>query len=244
MSGYLFAAAIALVAALYSAVGQAGGTGYVALMSLAGFAPAIMKPSALALNILVSAIGTARFAKAGMLTWRSCYPFAVLGAPFSVFGGATHLDPSLYRPVVGVLMMAAAVPTLRGRYRPDDPIPHDPPFLPALITGAGIGFASGVTGVGGGIFLAPLILAMRWVQVRQAAAISVVFNLLNSCAALMGSWATLSLLPSELPMWLLAVAAGGFAGSWLAVQHLPVLILRWLLTALLVVAGLRMLIAA
>lgn len=228
-----------LVAVLYASVGQAGGTGYIAVMGLAGFSPAVIKPTALALNVLVAVIGTVRFAKAGMLTWRSCYPFAILGAPFSVLGGATHLDPSLYRPVVGALLVAASVQMLRTRPRPGGG-PYDPPFLPGLLVGAAIGFVSGVTGVGGGIFLAPLVLAMRWVDVRQAAALSAVFNLLNSCAALIGSWATLRLLPPELPGWLLIVAAGGFVGSWLAVQRLPTRVLRWLLSALLAVAGLRM----
>src|ERR1044072_4111468 len=87
----LFAVALAVVALLYSAVGQAGGTGYIAVMALAGLAPPIIKESALALNILVAAIGCARFYSAGLLTWRACYPFAILSAPFSLVGGAVHL---------------------------------------------------------------------------------------------------------------------------------------------------------
>ena len=148
----LFAANLLVVTVLYASVGQAGGTGYIALMGLTGFAPAVIKPTALALNVLVSAIGTARFAKAGMLTWRTCYPFAILGAPFSVLGGATHLDASLYRPLVGALLIAAALQTLRGRQLADAAAIHEPPFLPALMAGAGIGFVSGVTGVGGAGF--------------------------------------------------------------------------------------------
>jgi uncharacterized protein len=90
----LFPVALAVVAILYSAVGQAGGTGYVALMGLAGFAPSVIRPTALALNVLVSAIGCFRFYRLGLLTWRSAYPFTVLGLPFSLVGGALHLPPS------------------------------------------------------------------------------------------------------------------------------------------------------
>jgi uncharacterized membrane protein YfcA len=93
----------AIVAILYAAVGQAGGTGYIAVMGLIGFAPDVIKPTALALNILVAAIGCARFYRAGLLTWRTCYPFAILGAPFSLLSGAVHLPASIYQPVVGVL---------------------------------------------------------------------------------------------------------------------------------------------
>jgi hypothetical protein len=107
MTDLLFPVALAIIAIFYSAVGQAGGTGYVALMGLAGFAPAIIKPTALALNVLVSAIGCVRFYRLGLLTWRSAYPFAVLGLPFSLLGGALHLPSSAYQPVVGVLLLVA-----------------------------------------------------------------------------------------------------------------------------------------
>jgi uncharacterized membrane protein YfcA len=103
----LFPVALAIVAILYSAVGQAGGTGYVALMGLVDFAPAIIKPTALALNVLVSAIGCIRFYRLDLLTWRTAYPFAVLGMPFSLVGGALHLPPSAYQPVVGALLLIA-----------------------------------------------------------------------------------------------------------------------------------------
>ena len=175
----LFPVALAIVATLYSAVGQAGGTGYVALMGLAGFAPAIIKPTALALNVLVSAIGCVRFYRLGLLTWRSAYPFAVLGLPFSLLGGALHLPPSTYQPVVGVLLLVAGAQMMHSA-RPAKPLdraaPDAPPFLGSLLVGGIIGLVSGVTGVGGGIFLAPLVLSLGWATTRQTAAISVVFN--------------------------------------------------------------------
>jgi uncharacterized protein len=243
----LFPAALAVVAILYSAVGQAGGTGYVALMGLAGFAPAIIKPTALALNVLVSAIGCIRFYRLGLLTWRSAYPFGVLGLPFSLLGGALHLPPSAYQPVVGALLLVAGVQMARSALatKPlDRAAPDSPPFLGSLLVGGIIGLVSGVTGVGGGIFLAPLVLSLGWATTRQTAAISVVFNLMNSAAALAGAWATLPLLPARLPVWLVCVGFGGLLGSWMGALHLNPRTLRLLLAFLLLTAAARMIAAS
>jgi uncharacterized membrane protein YfcA len=220
----VFPTALAIVAVLYSTVGQAGGTGYVALMGLAGFAPVVIKPTALALNVLVSAIGCVRFYRLRLLTWRSAYPFAVLGLPFSLVGGALHLPQSAYQPVVGALLLIAALQTARTALSTkalDRAPPDYPPFLGSLLLGGIIGFVSGATGVGGGIFLAPLVLSLGWATTRQTAAISVVFNLMNSAAALAGAWATLPLLPAQLPVWLVCVGFGGLLGSWMRAAPQP-----------------------
>jgi uncharacterized membrane protein YfcA len=239
----LFPIALAIVALLYSAVGQAGGTGYVALMGLAGFAPSVIKPTALALNVLVSAIGCIRFYRLGLLTWRTAYPFAVLGLPFSLVGGALHLPPGAYQPTVGILLLLAGVQMARSALasKPLDlTAPDNPPFLGSLLVGGVIGLVSGVTGVGGGIFLAPLVLALGWATTRQTAAISVVFNLMNSAAALAGSWATLPVLPARLPVWLICVGLGGLLGSWMGGVHINPRTLRLLLAFLLLTAAGRM----
>lgn len=236
----------ALVAILYAAVGQAGGTGYIAVMGLVGFAPSVIKPTALALNILVAAIGCARFYRVGLLTWRSCYPFAVLGAPFSLLGGAIHLPASIYQPVVGILLLLAAFQMVRSaRFAAlrDETASHQPPFMAAMLVGGIVGFVSGVTGVGGGIFLAPLILLFGWVETRQASGVSAAFNLLNSAAALAGAWATIPTFPAQLPWWLLSVGLGAVLGSWLGAHHLPPQVLRVILAVLLLVSGLRMVLA-
>ena len=154
-----FPLALGVIAILYAAVGQAGGTGYIAAMGLAGFGPETIKPSALSLNILVAADRMLPILPGWeFLTWRSCYPFAILGAPFSVLGGATQLPPQVYQPVVGILLLLAALQMLRSAHSVwalDQAAPANPPFLASLLTGGVIGFVSGVTGVGGGIFLAP-----------------------------------------------------------------------------------------
>lgn len=241
----LFALALAAIAAAYAAVGQAGATGYIAALGLAGFAPDVIRPAALALNTLVAAIGTTRFARAGHLTWQGTYPFILLGVPFSVLGGATHLPASVYRPVVGALLVIAAwqmARLARSATAIDERTPDRPPLLSSVVAGALIGFVAGVTGIGGGIFVAPLVLSLRWLDTRHAAGLSALFNLLNSAAALAGLWSTSPRVPHELPVWLAAAAIGAVLGSWLGLKHLPVSALRYILAALLLVGGLWMLV--
>lgn len=237
------AAILLLVAAAYAAVGQAGATGYLAVMGLAGLQPAVMKPTALALNILVAAIGTVQFWRAGMLSWRTFYPFAVLGFPFSLIGGSVNLQASVYYPVVGAILLIAGAQILRSASRAEGNQvrpPEMPPFLPALATGAAIGFVSGTTGTGGGIFLAPAILAMNWVDVRRTAAVTAAYNLLNSTAALAGAYATLGQLPSALPFWLVAVGIGGLIGASVGARYLPERAMRYVLACVLLGSGLKL----
>ncbi|HLH89286.1 MAG TPA: sulfite exporter TauE/SafE family protein [Xanthobacteraceae bacterium] len=240
----LFPLVLAFIAAAYAAVGQAGATGYIAAMGLAGFAPDVIRPAALALNTLVAAIGTARFARAGHLTWRATYPFILLGLPFSILGGATHLPAHIYKPVVGALLIVAAwqMARLARSARATGQPAVAPPLLASLVAGAAIGFVAGVTGIGGGIFVAPLVLWLRWLDMRHTAGLSALFNLLNSAAALAGVWGTSPKLPGELPWWLAAVAVGAALGSWLGVRHLAPSVLRYILAALLLAGGAWMLI--
>ncbi len=236
-----------LIAFLYTAVGQAGGTGYIAVIGLLGYSHSVIKPTALALNILVAAISCIRFYRAGLMTWRTCYPFAVLGAPFSLMGGAINLSARIYQPIVGLLLLIAAglmFRSARTARKDDESAPHEPPFGFSLLTGGAIGLVSGITGVGGGIFLAPIILTFKWAETRQASAISSMFNLMNSAVALAGMWATVHAFPSALPLWLIAVGAGALLGSWIGAYRLHPQMLRLVLGVLLLAAGLRMTIAS
>lgn len=239
----VLAAILLVVAAAYAAVGQAGATGYLAVMGIAGLQPVVMKPTALALNILVAAIGTTQFWRAGLLSWRAFYPFAVLGFPFSLIGGSINLQASVYYPMVGAILLIAGVQIMRSASRDEHARagpPDAPPFLPALATGAVIGFVSGTTGTGGGIFLAPIVLAMNWIDVRRTAAVTAAYNLLNSAAALAGAYATLGRLPNALPLWLLAVGIGGVIGASIGARHLPERALRYVLACVLLGSGLKL----
>lgn len=212
-------------------------------MGLAGFAPLPMKTTALALNLLVASIGTVMFLRAGRLSWRNIWPFAILGFPFSLLGGAVHLPDRVYFPVVGIVLILSALQMARTAFRSrptTSEISVPPPFMAALATGAIIGFVSGTTGTGGGVFLAPIILAMNWGTARQTAATTAVYNLMNSAAALIGANAAWDYLPSALPVWLVAVAAGGSVGAWIGSRYLSGRWLRGVLAALLLVSGVKL----
>src|ERR1700681_3969452 len=145
-------------AALFAWVGHAGASAYLAVMGLFNFAPAVMKPTALALNILVAVVATVKFYRAGLFTWRLFWPFAVVSIPAAFIGGAVMLPTRWYKIVVGVVLLYAAVWMFRSAMRPISKETHPPPLWAALIAGLAIGFLSGLTGVGGGIFLSPLLL--------------------------------------------------------------------------------------
>lgn len=235
--------AFIIIAVVYAAVGQAGASGYIAIMGFAGFAPLAMKTTALSLNLVVAAIGTVLFLKAGRISWRNVWPFAILGFPFSMLGGAVHLPEETYYSIVGSVLILSALQMVRTAFRGSPSSAEaavTPPFVAALATGAVIGFVSGTTGTGGGVFLAPIILSMRWATVKEAAATTAVYNLINSGGALIGGYTVWDQLPSTLPIWLVAVAVGGSIGAYVGSRYLPDRWLRAILALLLLVSGVKL----
>lgn len=234
--------AFLFIAMIYAAVGQAGASGYIAVLGVAGFGALSMKTTALALNLVVAGIGTALFLHAGRFSCRNVWPFAVLGFPFSVLGGAVELPEHLYFPIVGFVLVLSAIQMARAALQAptqDHGVVVAPPIAGALITGAVIGFISGVTGTGGGVFLAPIILGMKWGTARQTAATTAVYNFMNSGAALAGAYAAWDHIPADLPKWLVAVAAGGALGAYLGSRFLTDRCLRIILAIVLLVSGIK-----
>jgi hypothetical protein len=237
------AALILLAAILYSSVGHAGASGYLAAMALVGVAPEAMKPTALALNVLVATLASIRYIRAGHFEWRTFYPFAVLSIPAAFIGGTINVPPTLYRPAVGVLLLIAAAHLVRSADRATQTETRQSravPVVPALATGGAIGLISGLTGTGGGIFLSPVLLFAGWAPTRRTSGISAAFILVNSLAGLAGTTLTLRTLPAALPLWAVAALAGGFVGTQLGSRWLPVPVLRYLLATVLVIAGLKL----
>ena len=231
-------AAVFAVAVLYSSVGHAGASGYIAVMSLANLAPDIIKPTALALNILVASIGSWQFLRAGHFAWRTFWPFAVLAVPMAFIGGHITLPVQAFKVLLGAaLLFSAARFVLHSR---EDPVCIDPPFVPSLATGAVIGLLSGLTGTGGGIFLTPLLLHLRWAQAKRAAAVSALFILLNSVAGLAGNIASTRQLPSYVLPLLATAAIGGFIGSYLGSRRFAPTAIKRFLAAVLLIAGLKL----
>jgi uncharacterized membrane protein YfcA len=229
---------IVVVAFLYSCVGHAGASGYIAVMTLAGLAATSIRPTALVLNILVACIGAFQFWRAGHFSWPLFWPFALLSVPCAFLGGAVHLPSAILKPLLGVVLLFSAV---RLFFRVGDP-PNvaAPPRPVAIGMGAGIGFLSGLTGTGGGIFLTPLLLFCKWTYTRRAAATSVFFILVNSIAGLAGFVTSGQPIPTL--SWTLAPAAvvAGTVGSRLGSRHLPVRAISFLLGTVLVIAGFKL----
>lgn len=231
------------VALLYSSVGHGGGSGYLAVMALFGVAPALMKPTALALNVVVASLATFRFAQAGHFRWRLFWPFAASSIPAAYVGGAVTLPGDAYRLVVGVVLVYAAVRLGRSAVREVDGADRPPPLPAALAVGAGIGLLSGLVGVGGGIFLSPVLLLAGWAGAHATAAVSAAFILVNSVAGLAGHLGVAAGLPAALPVWAVAVAAGGWIGSTLGSRRLPSGGIRAALAVVLVVASAKFFLA-
>lgn len=240
----LLALAFFLVATLFSSVGHAGASGYLAVMGLFSIAPAVMRPTALALNILVSGIGTWRFARAGLFQWASFWPFAVTSIPCAFLAGTLHLPAEWYQRLVALALLVGGLQLiLRAHAAADTEAQIAAPGVPVvrgLLAGAAIGALAGLTGTGGGIFLTPLLLWFGWVATRNAAAVTAPFVLVNSMAGLSGQTVLLGNLPPALPLWLAAVALGGLIGTWLGTRRLSVASLRRALGAVLLVAAAKM----
>src|SRR5688572_17418610 len=160
-----------LAAMLYSSVGHAGASAYLALMALFGLPPAVMRPTALVLNILVASFTSLRYAKAGQFRWRTLWPFLIGALPFAVMGGAIKLPGDFYRPLVGIVLWIAAARLLWPRELKAAAEPRDPPVLLSALIGAGIGLLAGLTGTGGGIFLSPVLLFLGWSNPKTASGV-------------------------------------------------------------------------
>jgi uncharacterized membrane protein YfcA len=228
-------------AALYASVGHAGASAYLAVMGLYSLAPSVMKPTALALNILVAAVATFKFYRAGLFSWRLFWPFAVVSVPAAFIGGATTLPAHWYKVVVGIVLVYAAVWMFRSSLKPLQVGSHPPPPLwAAMVAGLAIGFLSGLTGVGGGIFLSPLLLYMGWAETRATSGVAAPFILVNSIAGLLGHMSSVAQLPPNIPVWGAAVVLGGWIGASYGSRRAPAPVLRQLLALVLVVASVKL----
>lgn len=230
------------IALLYSTVGHAGASGYLAAMALLSFSPAVMKPTALALNIVVALVTSIRFYQAGHFSWRLLWPFALVSVPMAYLGGSLAVHTTLYKMLVGLALLFAAIHLIvRGRAASDEAESTGQPGLTAsLATGGIIGFLSGLTGVGGGIFLSPVLIMMHWAGLRKAAAVSAVFILLNSLSGLAGYLQKGGGFPEHLGLWSVAVISGGIIGSTLGATRLNSPALRALLGMILLMAGVKL----
>jgi uncharacterized membrane protein YfcA len=234
----MLAVAMGLAATLYSSVGHGGASAYLAIMALAGIAPAAMRPTALALNLVVSAIAFANYSRAGHFDSRLFLTVAIPAIPLAFIGGMTQLPDQVYRPVVGVILLLAAI---QFAWKPNRTLNRPPHSLVLIAAGAALGLLAGLTGTGGGIFLSPLLLITGWAKPRTTAAVASAFIFVNSLAGLAGNLSPVGELPSGLGWLALAVGAGGLVGSRLGAIVASRTILMRLLALVLVIAGVKLL---
>jgi len=243
----ILCAAFFVVATFYTTVGHAGASGYLAMMALLGLAPDVMRPTALALNIVVAAFTVYRFRRARFFSWPGLWPFLLGSAPLAAAGGIQSLSRGNYYIAMGAaLIIAAAYLAWRAFGRRTVMEEHIVRVrkIPAILIGSAIGFLSGLIGVGGGIFLSPILLILGWAGPKTTAGISAPFILVNSIVALAAGSLTVQKLPAELPL-LAAVAIGGaFLGTWLGLAHLRQRGLLATLALVMCLAGVKLFLTA
>ena len=236
----VLSACILVMAILYSCVGHGGASGYIAILALFSLSPAAFKPTALVLNILVSAIATIYFSRAGHFSWRLFWPFAATSIPFSFLGGYLRLPTHIYQPLVGIVLLASAY-RLFSRKDCEATEEPRPSLAAALLVGAALGFLSGLTGVGGGIFLSPLLLLLGWARVKEVSAVAALFILVNSTAGLLGHIQSLQTMPRYVPILAVAALAGGITGSFFGSSRIPASGIVRALSVVLIIAGFKLL---
>jgi uncharacterized protein len=227
------------IAVLYSSVGHGGASGYLAVMALFSVPHLAMRPAALALNILVASVAAWHFILAGYFSSRIFFPFAIASVPAAFIGGLIILSAGVYGALVGGVLLFAAWQLFRTSSVKTVSSMRDFPVPVMVLLGAGIGLLSGLTGVGGGIFLSPLLLLFGLCDARTTSGVTALFVLVNSIAGLAGTLVTVQNLPPVFWIWLAAAGLGGFAGSRFGRKASPAII-HTLLAVVLVIAGLKM----
>jgi hypothetical protein len=233
---------VTIVAFFYSAVGQAGASGYIAVMALVGVAPEVIKPTALLLNVGVALIACYQFWRAGHFSWRLFWPFAFPSVPAAFLGGYLALPTRGFKIVVGlVLLYSAARFILKPRDETNVVLPK---LGAALPVGAGLGLLAGLTGTGGGIFLTPLAILMRWATTKTAAAVSAAFILVNSISGLAGNLSATRQFPGLAAPLVVATLAAGAVGSHLGSRRFPPEVVTRFLAVMLMIAGMKLILTA
>ena len=238
MSGLLVIAALTFfVAMVYSSVGHGGASGYLAVLSFFSFPHETMAASALCLNILVSGLSFFVYGKAKFFSWQQAWPFVLASIPLAFAGGLIKISPSLYAMLLAAALSFAALRLLMNIDQSRSEELRSPSFAIAVTVGGLIGLLSGVVGVGGGIFLSPLLILFRWADPKKTAAISAFFILVNSISGLIGRSLRGSFhLTSGLSWMVLAAFLGGILGSRLGAHHFSPAWLRRILAFVLFLA--------
>jgi len=241
MSDPLFYFLMAVVAFLYGSVGHGGGSGYLALMALWDFSHLTMKPTALTLNLVVAGLAFFLYFRRGYFMPRLFYALAAGSIPMAFAGGMLHPDAFWYKKLLAVFLFLAVLKLSGAFNRLPASAPHRPAWYQAVALGAVIGLVSGFIGIGGGVLLTPVILLLRWGNIREAAAVTALFIWVNSAAALAGLWLGQVAFPPHLPLLVALAALGGWLGSYWGSAILNEWRLQRVLAVVLLLAGFKLL---
>jgi uncharacterized membrane protein YfcA len=236
----LFYCLLFLVAFLYASVGHGGASGYLALMALFAVSPAIMRPTALLLNLFVSSTSFIQFYRGGHFKWKTFWPFVLTSIPLSFIGGMMTIQSSLYKKMLGVLLL---LPVIRFFFfKNTDPKDFKSSNIPlSLAIGAVIGLLSGMIGIGGGIILSPVLLLLKWTDQKQTAAISAAFIFVNSVAGLAGQLVKGFEFNNHMIAYVSVAFAGGICGAYFGALKFPQTVLKNVLACVLALAAYKLL---
>lgn len=242
MSEYLplFYVLLFVVAFLYASVGHGGASGYLALMAIYSVTPAVMRPTALLLNLFVSLTSFIQFYRGGHFKWKTFLPFALASIPLSFAGGMISVDSSIYKKLLGILLL---FPIARFLFLPNADLGEmkEAKLVPSLIIGGIIGLLSGMIGIGGGIILSPILLLLKWTNQKQTAAISALFIFVNSIAGLAGQLTKGISFSSDMFVYVAVAFAGGICGAYFGSLKFNQNILKNVLAGVLMLAVYKLL---
>jgi hypothetical protein len=240
---YGFLILIAIIAFLYASVGHGGASGYLALMVLFGISPALMKPSALLLNLFVSSIAFYQYYRQGHFKWKILFPFIILSIPLSFVGAHISIPVHIYKLILACCLILAILRLLGAYGRGKIVKIEGVKFIPALTIGGVLGFVSGMIGIGGGILLSPILLLLHWADMKQTAAVSAAFIFLNSVAGLAGATLGASSFSPNIILWAVTAVVGGTAGSFYGSAKFSHTVLKYILSVVLLFACFKLVIS-
>src|SRR6185312_2985228 len=226
---------------LYATVGQAGGTAFLALMAFAAFPPSEMRPTALALNVVAAGYSTWAFSRKRVVDWPKLRPLLFSSLPTAFIGGFIVLDERLYKTTAGIVLLLGGAAMILRRQRADN-ADRETPLWGASLVGAVVGLVSGLTGVGGGVFLAPILIALRWASPKQTAALSAPFILANSAVGLIAVLYAGQLPSPHLVLYTAGALGGAIAGTAIGLKWFSQATTRYVLAAILLAAGVQLLV--
>lgn len=240
MHEYYFLILIAVIAFMYASVGHGGASGYLALMVIFGISPVMMKPSALVLNIIVSAISFAMYYRSGHFKWKILLPFILLSIPLSFLGARITIEAHTYKMILGVCLLIATLRLVGVFGKANFQETKEIKFIPAMLIGGLLGFVSGMIGIGGGILLSPILLLLKWSDMKQTAAVSAAFIFVNSASGIIGAASSHQTFSPAIYGWVLAAVVGGSFGAFYGSGIFKHTVLKYILSAVLIFASTKL----